>query len=378
MDYYISSTNYTVNETTLKTKGKVYGTTLRVIQLNGKPVQKRFKGFPTKAALKTAVTEFITTKCQVVSPEAFRAHRVKSLPTVHTQTVSDLLSLYLTSLQNQNKDTTIYDKSKLFRLFVIPYLGTAPVDSLTKERLWLWQDEIWQLTDRNGEAYSYKYLLKVRSYFSAFLNWAHSRYGTTNNFVDIPTPKRRTPKTQMKFWTREQFDTFLAAVDSPMYAALFATLFFTGRRKGEVLALTPEDVSPAEINFSKSVAERTTDGSLFKITSTKAEKVYSSPICDPLAKVLAAYTPMSPYYFGGSRPIPPETLRKAFLRYTTAANLPQIRIHDLRHSFVSMIIHLGATLPVVADLIGDTLEQVTKTYAHAYETDKRTVIAAIK
>ncbi|MFQ9738883.1 MAG: hypothetical protein ACLR06_15010 [Christensenellaceae bacterium] len=51
-----------------------------------------------------------------------------------------------------------------------------------------------------------------------------------------------------------------------------------------------------------------------------------------------------------------------------------IRIHDLRHSYVSMLIHLGANLMVVADLIGDTVEQVTKTYGHMYETDKRAIV----
>ena len=35
-----------------------------------------------------------------------------------------------------------------------------------------------------------------------------------------------------------------------------------------------------------------------------------------------------------------------------------------------MLIHLGVNLMVVADLIGDTVEQVTKTYGHLYVSDK--------
>ena len=52
-------------------------------------------------------------------------------------------------------------------------------------------------------------------------------------------------------------------------------------------------------------------------------------------------------------------------------------MHDLRHSFVSMLIHLGANFMVVADLIGDTVEQVTKTYGHIYEADKLGIIAKL-
>ena len=39
-----------------------------------------------------------------------------------------------------------------------------------------------------------------------------------------------------------------------------------------------------------------------------------------------------------------------------------------------MLIHMGANLMVVAELIGDTVEQVTKTYAHMYDEDKMSII----
>ena len=52
-------------------------------------------------------------------------------------------------------------------------------------------------------------------------------------------------------------------------------------------------------------------------------------------------------------------------------------MHDLRHSFVSMLIHLGANFMVVADLIGDTVEQVTQTYGHVYDSDKFKIIAML-
>ena len=63
--------------------------------------------------------------------------------------------------------------------------------------------------------------------------------------------------------------------------------------------------------------------------------------------------------------------------YIKKSGVKQIRIHDLRHSFVSMIIHMGANILLVADLIGDTVEQVTKTYGHLYEHDKISIIKSI-
>ena len=67
-------------------------------------------------------------------------------------------------------------------------------------------------------------------------------------------------------------------------------------------------------------------------------------------------------------PTPPPRRRSDI--YTEEAGLPRIKIHDLRHSYVSLLIHKGANLAVIASLIGDSFEQVTNTYGHMYESDK--------
>ena len=182
----------------------------------------------------------------------------------------------------------------------------------------------------------------------------------------------------MQFWTRAEFDKFIETVDNPTYHAFFSTLFFTGRRKGEVLALSPNDVKTNNISFNKSLTRKTLTDDAYEITSTKTEKVTSTPICAPLKAELQNYiVPQGQFFFGGDKPLAENTVRRAFNFYSSKAGVKQIRIHDLRHSFVSMLIHLGANLPVVADLIGDTLEQVTKTYAHLYEEDIQIIISRI-
>ena len=42
-----------------------------------------------------------------------------------------------------------------------------------------------------------------------------------------------------------------------------------------------------------------------------------------------------------------------------------------------MIVSLGGSIPLVADLISDTIEMVTKTYLHLYVDDKKTIINKI-
>lgn len=53
--------------------------------------------------------------------------------------------------------------------------------------------------------------------------------------------------------------------------------------------------------------------------------------------------------------------------YRVSMCLPDIKIHDLRHSHVSLLINEGANVQAIADRIGDTVSQVLKTYSHLFE-----------
>jgi site-specific recombinase XerD len=44
--------------------------------------------------------------------------------------------------------------------------------------------------------------------------------------------------------------------------------------------------------------------------------------------------------------------------------LPDVRIHDLRHSFASSAVGLGESLPMIGKLLGHTQTQTTARYAH--------------
>lgn len=377
--YYILSTKYSLKERKTK-QGKSYTCIFRVIDMEtGESKQKWLGSFPTKTAAKQGYTNFVTTQCELIKENPFK--KEKETPTNEPLLIKDLSKQYFFSLQNQIKDATIYEKQKIFDLIILPYFGEKDIRSLSVQELYKWQDELWaKKNPKTGKYYAYKYLSKIRAYFSAFLTWCSVRYkGTANNLLSVQKPKRRAPQQKMQFWTREEFEKFICKVSDPTYHALFMVLFFTGRRKGEVLALSKEDIdlNKGTISFNKSITRKTLDGTAYNITSTKTELQSATPICPTLKKELSSYQEQSPFFFGGKTPLTDNTVRRVFNKYCEEAKVKQIRIHDLRHSFVSMCIHLGATIPVVADLIGDTIAQVTKTYAHLYESDKRKIIAEI-
>jgi len=57
-------------------------------------------------------------------------------------------------------------------------------------------------------------------------------------------------------------------------------------------------------------------------------------------------------------------LQKPWQRIRAAANLSDVRIHDLRHSFASIAAGAGMSLPMIGRLLGHSLPATTARYAH--------------
>jgi integrase len=355
-------------------RGKVYDVHFRIVTLDGIEKQKKLSGYSTKALAKQAHLEFITEYCELVKNNPLK----KKNPDKEELIVGELVREYISKLGNHNKDSVIYEKQNTYKTFILSKFEKTKLSALTKEVISAWQDELWSTRNpKTGNFYSYNYLSKIRGLFGSFLSWCQERYPYTNPLPKIKKPKRRVPKKQMQFWTREEFDKFISVVDNPRWHCFFTMLFYTGRRKGEILALTPSDIKKNAILFDKSITRKTIDGSVYNITSTKADKIYETPICTTLKEELKNYQGEAPFFFGGKKPLSETTITRVFDDYAEKAGVKRIRLHDLRHSFVSMCIHLGANFLVVADLIGDTVEQVTKTYGHLYISDKVEIINKI-
>lgn len=383
--YYINSTKYTTLERNTKRNGKVYDIQFRVIDIADTTLterQRKLSGFKTKTEAKQAYTDFITTYCVRLTKELRAGIERKNREEQERQnspTLSQAFELYLKAMEGQIKESSAVTKENRIRMHVLPYFApeTKINDICTKE-LYAWQDDMWAKKRDNGQHYSSEYLRSVRGAFSAFMEWHASRNERENPFKKVKRPKKRAKQKRMNFWTAEQFAQFIDVVDNPMYHTMFTMLFYTGRRIGEVMALSPSDIRRDGIIFDKTYTNKTKN-KLYDITTAKTDKVGVTPICPTLRRELEIYPAdhNAKFFFGGEDPIPPQTIRNNFYRYCDLAGLEKIRLHDLRHSFASMLIHEGANLMVVADLIGDTVEQVAKTYGHMYDSDKKKIISKL-
>jgi integrase len=142
----------------------------------------------------------------------------------------------------------------------------------------------------------------------------------------------------------------ITGTEPPSVIAAFRLLLLTGCRLGEIQTLKWDYVQGS--------------GLLLPDSKTGAKTV---PIGQPVLDVLTSLRRESgnPYVIVGKHPGSHLTdLQRSWRRIRARAGLPDVRIHDLRHSFASTAVGLGESLPVIGKLLGHSQVQTTARYAH--------------
>ena len=103
--------------------------------------------------------------------------------------------------------------------------------------------------------------------------------------------------------------------------------------------------------------------------TTKKRRVHRVPISADVAAHVRQRQLIVPegnlWLFPGDVPGQPvKEIRRFWIRVQREANLPGVRIHDLRHTFASLLVSGGASLEMIGKLLGHTQMQTTQRYAH--------------
>ena len=163
-----------------------------------------------------------------------------------------------------------------------------------------------------------------------------------------------------RFLTEEEFRRLGRVLDEleaeerlPVYAAAaLRLLMLTGCRCSEIMTLRWEDVhlEVSEIRLRDS--------------KTGPRVVPFSPAA---ARVLAGlpHAADNPWVIAGRKPgTRLSHIAYHWYRVRDRADLEDVRLHDLRHSFASRALALGESLPMIGKLLGHTKIQTTARYAH--------------
>lgn len=299
-----------------------------------------------------------------------RAFKLKEEHSINMK-FKDFVDIYIADMKPRIRYNTWKTKEYIIEHKIMPYFENKKLEEIRPSDIIQWQNEITRMTKENGEPYSQVYLKTIHNQLSAILNHAVNMYDLRSNVARKAGSMGKSKSKEMEFWTQEEFQLFVEAiVDKPISYYAFEILYWTGIRCGELLALTPEDFCWEKKTLRINKSYQRID-SKDVVTDPKTEKGNRIiVISDFLVEEMQNYI-SSLYRIGKKERIFP--FSKSYLHHemdrgTKASGVKRIRIHDLRHSHISLLINIGFSALAIGERVGHEAEKITYNYAHLFPT----------
>lgn len=289
---------------------------------------------------------------------------------------TDFYELYHEDVSKRIKTSTLITKDKIFELHILPFFKDMYMDKIKPVDIRNWQTE---LLKKN---YSNAYLRGINVQLTAFFNFAVTFYGLSTNPCKQAGCIVKPEKKEMKFWTKNEYSTFINSFKRGSLAhTVFETLYWTGIREGELLALTLND-----INFEKSYLKinktfHKIQGKALVTTpkTPRSNRVVPIPsfLCNELLEYVTNTNIKKPYehVFSCRRTLLYEEMKRGCM----LSGIKKIRIHDLRHSHASLLINLGFPPAVIAERLGhERISTTLNIYSHFFPNQQAGLVKALE
>ena len=239
----------------------------------------------------------------------------------------------------------------LLRNHLLPRFGNKHLDEITRgDILKLVQD---RLASGAKPGTANRVLILMRYAFNLALRWE------TQGVKSNPTkgvPLLAENNKRERYLTNEETQRLFKAVcdsPNPMLRFIMPMLILTGARKREVL-----DARWGDFDLVRRV---------WRIPMSKSGHARHVPLSDGVLHLLESVPRFSETDHVFPNPKTFKPFVSIFCSWNTArksAGLEDVRIHDLRHSFASLLINNGRTLYEVQKILGHTQVKTTQRYAH--------------
>lgn len=285
---------------------------------------------------------------------------------------SDFVEVYFNDKGLRLKQRSIMTKRTLIETKIIPTFGEKKMNEITAVDIIKWQNLLL------NQEYSPTYLRMIQNQITAIFNHAERFYDLKNNPCKKVDKMGRSNAKELNFWTKDEFDTFIQGFEEgeELYRMIFLILFWLGCRVGELLALTPADVDLEQgtVSISKTYYRR--DKQDF-ITSPKTESSNRKiTIPEFLQKELKDFLDRQYGLEPEDRifPITDRAIQKKMKQKIEELGMKNIRVHDLRHSHIALLIEKGMQPLVIAQRVGhDSVNTTMNNYGHLYPNKQREV-----
>lgn len=327
---------------------------------NGMRKRKRKRGFKTKREAQAFEREFLT----VYTNDK-------------TQTFGYIVEIYLNDIKHRIKESTLDLKTFIINEKILPYFKDKRISEIKPRDIREWENLMLSKENNNGKGYKNTYLKTLFCQLNAIFNYAVRYWDLKENPCKIAGSIGKTNAEEKNIWTLEEFNIFLRTFDNrnSVQRLAFLTLFYTGIRMGELLALMPEDIN----KYSRTLSIRKT------FQRIKGKDVFTEPKTQKSIRDITLPTFLYNLLVENIKErklgkkdrifdFTSQALNYTLRTYTQKAGLKKIRPHDFRHSHASLLINIGTEASLVADRLGhESIETTLNIYTHLYPKEREKI-----
>jgi integrase len=276
---------------------------------------------------------------------SFAKQELRSAPTI-----KELADQYMMEHAPRKKASSSKEDKRLWDQHILPILGSLKISSLDRSDIAKLHHSFQRLPITGN---------RVLSLLSKALNLAELWGYRPNNTNPCLHVKKYKEQKRDRFLNQDEIQKLMMVLQEeessntnpwPIYA--IRLLLLTGCRLNEILSLKKEEVD--------------LDNNCLRLRDSKTGKklVYLSSVTIDLLKNIpqAAENPF--VICGGKEGAHLINLQKPWRRIRAKAGLSDVRLHDLRHTFASVAVSNGLSLPIIGALLGHKQTQTTARYAH--------------
>lgn len=275
-------------------------------------------------------------------------------------TMRDVFARYDAEYLPKLAERSAADVRSMFKTFILPKIGAKKVEDVTFDDCSAIHRSI--SIDRPTRANRVHEALRRSLNLAITWGWIDKNPAAR---VERNSEHKRT-----RYLSQDEIGRLLEALDShPQRTSCEAIMFMllTGCRRGEALGARWDQFDPSLRIWTKPaattkqrrehrvpVSTRVTD-----MLKARRDALSAAPVDDPMQA--------SPFVFATDQGRALVDVKRTWAAVTKTAGVSDVRMHDLRHTFASLLVSQGQSLPVIGAMLGHTQTQTTARYAHLFD-----------
>lgn len=268
--------------------------------------------------------------------------------------VSDLWSEYQRVHLPTLSDRSQSDQRSMWTKYILPELKPLQVRELSSNHI----DRLHARVSEAGATRANRVLEVFRKALNLAIRWGWIEKNPADGF------RRNTEHARERYLTTAEYEKVFDALErmkNQKAANAIRLLILTGARRGEVLSLEWTD-----LNLEQGLWNRPPHKS-------KDRKRKRIPLSNEALVLLQSMQEdaTSPYLFPTSAGTHMQDFNRPWAWLKKETGLENLRVHDLRHSFASVLISGGTPLEIIGKLLGHSQHQTTLRYAHLMDDPLR-------